>query len=168
MISTLEFIAAPVVASLVILALTSYFGIHVPTNNTEQIDRMLVRLNSKLDKYLDEIIKYEKTDTDDAKIGIVAYGSSARSARNAMRMAREKGIKVGMLRMQTIWPFPTDAINKFAQQLDAIIIPELNLGQLAHEVEHAVKGKVEVHRVNKINGEPIHPKEILEKIEGLV
>ena len=139
-----------------------------PTNNTEQIDRMLVRLNSKLDKYLDEIIKYEKTDTDDAKIGIVAYGSSARSARNAMRMAREKGIKVGMLRMQTIWPFPTDAINKFAQQLDAIIIPELNLGQLAHEVEHAVKGKVEVHRVNKINGEPIHPKEILEKIEGLV
>lgn len=139
-----------------------------PTNNTEQIDRMLVRLNSKLDKYRDEIIKYEKTDTDDAKIGIVAYGSSARSARNAMRMAREKGIKVGMLRMQTIWPFPTDAINKFAQQLDAIIIPELNLGQLAHEVEHAVKGKVEVHRVNKINGEPIHPKEILEKIEGLV
>ena len=85
-----------------------------------------------------------------------------------MRMAREKGIKVGMLRMKTIWPFPTNAINKFAQQVDAIIVPELNLGQLAHEVEHAVKGKVEVHRVNKINGEPIHPKEVLEKIEGLV
>ena len=139
-----------------------------PTNNTEQIDRMLTRLNSKIDKYLDEIIQYEETETEDAKIGIVAYGSSARSARNALRMAREKGIKVGMLRIKTIWPFPIERINKFAQQLNAIIVPELNLGQVAHEVEHAVKGKVEVHRVNKINGEPIHPKEILEKIEGLI
>jgi len=139
-----------------------------PTNNTEQIDKMLTRLNSKLDKYLDEIIQTENINTSDAKIGLVAYGSSARSAKNALRMAREKGIKAGMVRIKTLWPFPTSRINAFAQQLDALIVPELNLGQIAHEVEHAVKGKLEVHRVNKINGDPIHPKEILDKIERLV
>ena len=138
-----------------------------PTNNTEQIDRMLSRLNSKIDYYLDEIIQFEETDTKDAKIGIIAYGSSARSAKNAMRMAQEKGIKAGMLRIQTLWPFPIKRIKEFAQQLDSIIVPELNLGQIAHEVEHAVEGKVKVHKVNKINGEPIHPKEIFEKIEEL-
>ena len=138
-----------------------------PTNNTEQIDKMLARLNSKIDKYLDDILQYEEIDTADANIGIVAYGSSARSAKNAMRMAREKGTKVGMLRVQTLWPFPEKRINEFSQQLNAIIVPELNLGQIAHEVEHAVKGRVKVYRVNKINGEPIHPKEILEKIEEL-
>jgi 2-oxoglutarate ferredoxin oxidoreductase subunit alpha len=139
-----------------------------PTNNTELIDKMLARLNLKIDKYLNEIIQYEETETEDAQIGIVTYGSSARSAKNALRLAREKGIKAGMFRIQTLWPFPTIQINKFAQQLDAMIVPELNLGQIAHEVEHAVKGKVEVHRVNKINGEPIHPREILEKIEELI
>lgn len=139
-----------------------------PTNNTEQIDKMLGRLNSKLNKYMDEIIQYEETETEDAKIGIVSYGSSARSAKNALRMAREKGIKAGMIRIKTLWPFPTKRVNKFAQQLDAIIVPELNLGQIAHEVEHSIKGKLEVHKVNKINGEPIHPKEILDMIEGLI
>ena len=89
-----------------------------PTNNTEQIDKMLARLNSKIDKYLDDILQYEEIDTADANIGIVAYGSSARSAKNAMRMAREKGTKVGMLRVQTLWPFPEKRINEFSQQVN--------------------------------------------------
>lgn len=138
-----------------------------PTNNSDEIDKMLGRLNSKIDKYLNEIIQFEETDTEDAKIGIIAYGSSARAARNAMRMARENGIKAGMIRIQTLWPFPIERIKIFSKQLYAIVVPELNLGQIAHEVEHAVQGRVEVHRVNKVNGEPIHPKEIYEKIEEL-
>jgi 2-oxoglutarate ferredoxin oxidoreductase subunit alpha len=138
-----------------------------PTNNSEEIDKMMARINSKIDKYADDIIHYEKSDTEDAKIGIIAYGSSARSAKNAIRMAREKGIKAGIFRIQTLWPFPINQIKEFAKQIDAIVMPELNLGQIAHEVEHAVEGRVKVHRVNKVNGEPIHPKEILEKIEEL-
>ena len=136
-----------------------------PTNDTDKIEAMLMRINTKLDKYKDEIIQYEETDTDDATIGIVSYGSSARSSRFALRMAREEGIPVGMLRIQTLWPFPTEAIRKFSQKLSHIIIPELNLGQIAHEVEHAVQGKMEVLRVNKITGEPIHPEEIHAKIK---
>ncbi|MEJ2055494.1 MAG: 2-oxoacid:acceptor oxidoreductase subunit alpha [Calditrichaceae bacterium] len=139
-----------------------------PTNKTEEIDKMLSRLNSKLDKYLDDILKYEETETADAEIGIISFGSSARAAKNAMRMARANGIKAGLLRLQTIWPFPTQRVFEFGQQVKNIIVPELNLGQIAHEVEHAVKGRAEIYKINKINGEPIHPKEILAKIEELV
>jgi len=136
-----------------------------PTNDTAKIEAMLTRLNSKLDKYLDEIIQVEETDTDDAKIGIVTYGSSARSSRFAQRKAREEGIPVGMLRIQTLWPFPTQAIHEFSKKVSHIIVPELNLGQIAHEVEHAVRGNAEVLRVNKITGEPINPEEIIQKIK---
>lgn len=137
-----------------------------PTNKSEKIEEMLLRLNSKLLKYQDEIMQFEETEVQDAEIGIVAYGSSSRSARTAMKLAREEGLKVGMIRIQTLWPFPSGRIFDFSQKVSDIIVPELNLGQIAHEVEHAVQGKVKIHRVNKINGEPIHPNEILEKIRG--
>jgi len=137
-----------------------------PTNTTPKIEAMLTRINSKLDKYIDEIIQFEETDTDDAEIGLVSYGSSSRSARQAMREARKQGIKVGMIRIQTLWPFPIERIHQFARQCSHIVVPELNLGQIAHEVEHAAAGSTEVVKVNKITGEPIPPNEILEKIKG--
>ena len=70
-----------------------------------------------------------------------------------------------MFRIQTMWPFPTNALRNFSKNLTHIIVPELNLGQIAHEVEHAEGHNVEVLRVNKITGEPIHPDEIFSKIE---
>ena len=138
-----------------------------PTNDTDQINAMLTRLNSKLDKYKNEIIDFEETDTKNAKIGIVTFGSSARSSRNAQIKAHAAGLPVGMIRIKTIWPFPTERIAEFAEQVSDIIVPELNLGQIAHEVEHAVAGKAKVHRVNKITGDPINPDEILVKIKEL-
>lgn len=136
-----------------------------PTNDTPKIEAMLTRLNNKLLKYEDEILQYEETNTEDAEIGIVTFGSSSRSARNAMKIAREQGIKVGMIRLQTIWPFPTKRIREFAKKVSHIIVPELNLGQMAHEIEHAAQGNAEVIRVNKITGDPIPPVEIFEKIK---
>lgn len=136
-----------------------------PTNDTPKIEAMLTRLNSKLLKYEDEILQYEETDIKDAEIGLVTYGSSSRSARQAMRMAREEGIPVGMIRLQTLWPFPTQRIREFAKNVSHIVVPELNLGQMAHEIEHAAQGNCEVVKVNKITGEPLPPLEILEKIK---
>jgi 2-oxoglutarate ferredoxin oxidoreductase subunit alpha len=136
-----------------------------PTNDTTQIEAMLTRLNSKLNKYLDEIIQYEEINEPDAKVGIVTYGSSARSSRHTLRMANEQKIPVKMFRIKTMWPFPTDAVYNFSKNLTHLIVPELNLGQIAHEVEHAVRREVEVLRVNKITGDPIHPEEILTKIK---
>ena len=136
-----------------------------PTMDSGKIEEMLNRLHGKLDRYADEIIQVEETGTDDAEIGIICYGSSARSARQAMREAREEGIPVGMLRIQTMWPFPIDRIRAFANRVSHLVVPELNLGQIAHEVEHAVSGSAKVVRVNRITGDPIHPEEIVQKIK---
>ncbi len=136
-----------------------------PTNETVKIEGMLERLNSKLDKYKDEILDVEEVNTEDAEVGIVAYGSSARSAKQALSKAREEGIPAGMIRIKTLWPFPTEMIYEFARKVRHIVVPELNLGQIAHEVEHAVRGQTTICRVNKISGDPIHPDEILNKLK---
>jgi 2-oxoglutarate ferredoxin oxidoreductase subunit alpha len=139
-----------------------------PTNDTAQIEKMLTRINSKLDKYLNEILQFEETQTEDAEIGIVTYGSSARSSKNALLKARNEGIRVGMIRIQTLWPFPTARLREFAGQVSKIIVPELNLGQIAHEVEHAARSDAEVLRVNKITGDPIDPEEIFNVIKECI
>jgi 2-oxoglutarate ferredoxin oxidoreductase subunit alpha len=135
-----------------------------PTNNPEEIVKLLKRLNSKLEFHLDEIISNERIFLDDAKIALFAYGSASRSARRAVFLAREKGIPVGMLRPRVIWPFPKNAVLELAQQVSHIIVPELNLGQIADQVEWAGQFKAEVVRINRIDGEPINPYDILEKI----
>lgn len=136
-----------------------------PTNDTAKIQTMLSRLNQKLEKYDDEILDVEELETGDAEIGIIAYGSSARSAKQALRKGREEGLPIGMLRIKTLWPFPEKQIYEFSKKVRHMVVPELNLGQVAHEVEHAVKDNAKVCRVNKISGDPIHPDEILGKLK---
>ncbi|MDZ7265541.1 MAG: 2-oxoacid:acceptor oxidoreductase subunit alpha [candidate division KSB1 bacterium] len=138
-----------------------------PTNNPVQIDRLLRRLNRKIDRHRDEIISVEEERDPDARIGIFAYGSSSRSARRAVIWAREKGIKIHFLRPRVIWPFPGKEVKAMGEAVDAIIVPELNLGQIAHEVEWATRCNCEVIPINRIDGEPINPQEILDVIMKL-
>ncbi len=139
-----------------------------PTNDPVEIEKQMLRLNRKLERYRDEIIEVEQVGDDGAEIGIFAYGSTARSAKRAMQMAQEKGLKVCFLRPRTMWPFPDREVRALGEKVRCIIVPEMNLGQLAHEVEWAVAGQAEVIKVNKINGEPISPPEILTAIEKAV
>jgi 2-oxoglutarate ferredoxin oxidoreductase subunit alpha len=139
-----------------------------PTNDPVQIDLNVRRLNRKLDNYRDDIVSVESFGLEDAEVGLFAFGSVARSARRAMVMARDKGIKVGLLRPRTLWPFPDQEVREMGEQVDAIVVPEMNLGQMAHEVEWAVAGRTRVTGVNRIDGEPISPLEILAKIEEVV
>ncbi|MBD3223730.1 MAG: 2-oxoacid:acceptor oxidoreductase subunit alpha [Caldithrix sp.] len=138
-----------------------------PTNNTQKIEEMLLRINGKLDHYRDEIVEVEEHIEEGSQIGLVTYGSSARSSRNAMRMAKEQGIPVSMLRLKTIWPFATEEILAFAKKHKYLIVPELNLGQVKHEVEHAAACHSEIFGVNKISGDPIPPTDIFNKIKEL-
>ena len=80
-------------------------------------------------------------------------------------MAREEGLKVGLLRLLTIWPFPFKEVNQLAHQVDLIIVPEMNLGQIVLEVERAARGNCEVVSYNRVDGELINPIEILGKIQ---
>ncbi|MBU1676152.1 2-oxoacid:acceptor oxidoreductase subunit alpha, partial [bacterium] len=139
-----------------------------PTNNPVEIEKQMYRLNRKLERYRDEIIEVEQGGDDDAEVGIFAYGSTARSAKRAMLMAQEKGLKVCILRPRTLWPFPDREVRVLAAKVSCIVVPEMNLGQIAHEVEWAAGGQAEVIKVNKINGEPISPTEILPAIEKAV
>jgi len=135
-----------------------------PTNNPEKIQVQLERLNRKIDRYRDDIVDIETYYTEDAEILVISFGSTARSARRAVINAREKGIKAGLLRLKTIWPFPEREIEEISGSVQKIIVAEMNLGQIAHEVEWATRRSKPVVRVNKINGEPITPNEIFNAI----
>jgi 2-oxoglutarate ferredoxin oxidoreductase subunit alpha len=137
----------------------------LPRDTPEVVDAALHRLIRKIELGTPEIQKYEEEGLLGATIGVVAYGSSARSAKAAIRVARERGLQVGLLRPMTLWPFPEAAVRSLGEQVQHIIVPEMNLGQLVLEVERVVAGRCAVHRVNRVTGEPIPPDEILAKID---
>ena len=139
----------------------------LPRDSPELVDALQRRLMHKIELGLPDIQKYEEVSLalKEARLGIVAYGASARSAKAAIRMARAKGIPVGMLRPVTLWPFPERPVADLAKRMRHILVVEMNLGQVVLEVERVAHGMCPVHRVNRVTGEPIPPEQILEKIE---
>ncbi len=139
----------------------------LPKDNPAIVDALQRRLMRKLELGLPDIQKYEEVSLafKEARLGIVAYGASARSAKAAIRMARAKGIPVGMLRPVTLWPFPEGPVADLAKRMRHILVVEMNLGQVVLEVERVAHGLCPIHRVNRVTGEPIPPAQILEKIE---
>lgn len=135
-----------------------------PTNNGEEIDKKMRRLMRKVDRFRDDIVKYDTLFAEDAEVLIVSYGSVARSSTRAVKDARARNIKAGHFRPITLWPFPDKELEKLARKVKTIIVPELNCGQMVHEVERAVHGKAKVVSATLVNGELFHPSEILEKI----
>ena len=136
----------------------------LPTSNSQEIDAFIRRLHNKIEKSIKDIIIIERYLLDDAKIALIAYGSVARAAERTVKLAREEGLKVGLLKLLTIWPFCFEEVNKLAQQVDLIIVPEMNLGQMVLEVERASRGKCRVVPYGRVDGELINPIEILGKI----
>jgi len=136
-----------------------------PTNDKDEIAKKSKRLMDKVEAYRDEIVEYDTEFVDDAEIIIVSYGSVARSALTAVKLAREEGMKVGYFRPITLWPFPDKELEKLAEKASRIIVPELNYGQMVLEVERAVHGKAEVKPLNLVNGELFKPKDILQSVK---
>jgi 2-oxoglutarate ferredoxin oxidoreductase subunit alpha len=136
-----------------------------PTQRLDEIDAWIQRVNRKMERYLNEIILIEEDGLQNASTVVVAYGATARSARHAVKLARQRRHKVGLLTLLTIWPFAEQEIARIANGAKRIVVPEMNLGQLALEVER-VAGRGKVRRVNLANGEMIHPLHILEAIEA--
>jgi len=136
-----------------------------PTQRLDEINPWLERVNNKLTNHLDEIVMVEEDMQQDATTAIVAYGVSARSAQHALKMARAQGHKVNMLTLLTIWPFPEAQVEELGEQVERVIVPEMNLGQMALEVERMV-GRKKVVRVNRADGQMVTPQMILDAIEG--
>lgn len=133
------------------------------TSSSEAQQRLVTRLCNKIRKNENKIIRVEETMLDDADVAVVAYGIVARSALSAVRKAREKGIKAGLLRLITLWPFPEKRVAQLAEQTKAIVVPEMNCGQMVLEVERKAK-ETPVAFLSKLGEEPHTPLEILEEI----
>lgn len=136
-----------------------------PTNDPAMIEENNKRIIRKVEENKADIEKNEEVDLDDAEIAVLSVGSTARSANFAVKVARENGIKAGLLRPLTIWPFPDETVGKLAKQVKAIIVPEMNLGQMVLEVSRASRGECEVEGIHRVDGEPINPNQILEVIK---
>lgn len=122
------------------------------------------RLHMKLRDHEDDIIQVENYRTEDADVVVIAYGGAARTAYDAVDMARAEGIRAGLLRPVTIWPFADRQIQSVAKKTKCLLVHELNCGQYVREVGRAVQGMVPVHLYAKYDNEPATPEQLLEKI----
>ncbi len=127
---------------------------------------LVTRLQNKILHNADKIIDVERIELDDAKIGVIAYGTPSRSAKKAIKDARKEGIKAGLLRLKTVWPFPEKQVAQLASEVDHIIVAEQNLGQVYHMVKSAA-APTPVHLMAKPAGMPQLPHEILAKLRDV-
>jgi len=136
-----------------------------PTLRQDEIDPFILRLFRKISSHFDDIQLVESFQISDAELVIVAYGCVARAAHRAMVEARAKGLKVGLLRLITIWPFPRKFVEPLTRANRTLLVPEMNMGQISREVKRVNQGMAGVVSLNKIDGTMITPQEILEKIQ---
>lgn len=115
-----------------------------------------------------DIESNEEYLTEDAEVIIFAYGSSARSARYAVNELRADGIKAGLFRPITLWPFPENRVAELGKQAKAIVVPEMNLGQMIFEVERIVKNDCKLAGVNRVDGDPLTPGEIINQVKEVL
>jgi len=142
-------------------------GYPATSDDSAQI-ALIQRLVDKIEKNRDKILMVEEIGLEDAEIGIIAYGISARTALWPMEMARQQGIKVGMLRLITVWPFPEEQIRALASRVKAIVVPEINMGQIVLEVERCAGGKVPVIGVPHPGGGIHKPQAVLAAIKQVM
>ena len=139
-----------------------------PDMSAEAHDRLVKRLCEKILCYREEFTFYEEVGLEDAEVALVSYGISARVAHGAMELARRRGIKVGLLRLITAWPFPEERVRKLAEEVAGIVVVEINLGQIAREVERTACGRVPVVGVYHAGGRIHTPDEVLAGIEEVL
>jgi len=139
-----------------------------PTQVPDQVDRMIKRMSGKMGMHRAAYESWESVECEDADVVICAIGISARAARGAVKMLRSKGVKAGLFRPITLWPFPEDAFLNTVSSAKSILVPELNAGQMILEVERLCAGTKAVAGLNRIDGEHIDPVEIEEKVMELV
>ncbi len=135
-----------------------------PVMSVATQEEMMDRLLNKVRKNMDDIVILEEHHLDDADIVIVSYGVSARTSHTAMDRAREKGKKVGFLRLVTVWPFPEEKIRDLAKKVRGFVTVEINMGQISREVERCAKGAA-CFNVGHVGGAIIDPSEVLSLID---
>jgi 2-oxoglutarate ferredoxin oxidoreductase subunit alpha len=126
------------------------------------------RLIDKVKKNADDIIWLEEKDMDDAEVVIISYGISSRVVQPAIAKARKEGIKVGQIKMVTVWPFPEKRIEELAGKVKALIMVEMNLGQVFYEMQRCALGKCDCYLVGHHGGTVHNPEDVYKTIKEAV
>lgn len=139
-----------------------------PAMNPETQDKLVRRLKSKILDHTDEISIYKADQIEGSDVTVIAYGVTARVAEYAVNLARQEGLKVGLLRLTTLWPFNDKLIREVADNTRSLIVAEMNLGQIVHEVERASGCRRPVHLLDHAGGGIIEPETFIQKIKEVV
>jgi 2-oxoglutarate ferredoxin oxidoreductase subunit alpha len=139
-----------------------------PTQAPETVARLQTRLHGKLEQAREDLVDVETTGVEDADVVVVAFGISARAARRAVALARARGIRAGLFRPRTLWPFPDRELATLADRVGTFVVAEMNLGQMAREVERAVAGRVPVSGRFRVDGQPMAPADVADAIDAAI
>lgn len=135
-----------------------------PAMNAHTHEWNVMRLIEKIRLHRAEIIQVEESRLDDAEVVVVSYGISARTSLWPIEQARQEGIRVGYLRLITVWPFPEERLRQIAKQVRALVVPEINAGQIVREVERCAAGQAQVIGVNRPGGDILEVSQVLNAI----
>ena len=135
---------------------------------SEEMEQINLRIQAKYRKIEETEVRYEEYKTEDAEYLIVAFGSAARIAKKVIAIAREQGIKVGLLRPITLWPFPSKRIAELGKKVKGILSLEINAGQMIEDIRLAVECKVPVEYYGRLGGIIPEPEEVVAKIKTMI
>ena len=138
-----------------------------PTQKPDEVAALMQRLLGKLDQHRAIVDQFETLHADDADVLVVAIGTTARAAHRAVQQARQHGVRAGLFRPVTLWPFPEQAFRDHAARASKVLVAEMNAGQLSLEIERLCASPGKVARLTRVTGQPIGPAEILASIEDL-
>lgn len=140
-----------------------------PTENPVEVSKLLYHLMDKIETKVDEIARYKTTFLDDARIVFVSYGSAARSALHIVHTLRDRGMRAGLIELQTLWPFPSALVSQLTENARTVYVVEMNMGQICTRVKQAVRRPDRVFLVNRVDGQLVTPTDIgniLRVVEG--
>jgi len=136
-----------------------------PKTDTDVAEKLLTHLMNKVSDNVDDIITYEEYEVEDADLFIIAYGGVARAAKAAVKECRKMGMKVGLFRPITLWPFPEKRVHELTKKSKKVLVAEMNLGQYVIPVHRVKMPDCKVFQYGKVNGEAITPEEIITKVK---
>jgi len=141
-----------------------------PTNSNAIAALMSERIIKKVEDNVDDIIQYEISGAKDCDILVLAYGGTVRTVNAAVKLAAEKGLKIGVFRPITIWPFPEKALKACVNdnKIKHVLVAELNYGQIALEAERVLKNDAAVSHIGRIDGDILYPNQVLDKISEVL
>jgi 2-oxoglutarate ferredoxin oxidoreductase subunit alpha len=135
-----------------------------PGMNAQTQEWNVERLINKIRMHRGDILQVEEQHLEDAEVIVVSYGISARTSLWPIELARQEGIRVGYLRLVTVWPFPEERIRELAKGIRAFVVPEINMGQIVREVERCAAGQAHVFSASRPGGDILEPEHVLDVI----